>query len=230
VTDRPYRGDAAADDIVRAAIAAERGDCLRGPDGAEGRALGAAVGANVRRARAEADVDLDALADRSGVARDLLERLEAGQLVPTLRTVWALATALDVPFARLLVQQQGAVFFRVQRAHEGRRMISATGELRSRLLSPPGLVPELYELVFRPGASEDAEAHASGTVEHLVVLRGSLILHADDAMARLETGDAVFFQADRPHTYHNPTATETVVHCVMAYASSVASRPDGGRP
>jgi quercetin dioxygenase-like cupin family protein len=74
-----------------------------------------------------------------------------------------------------------------------------------------------------------AEAHAPGTVEHLVVLRGSLILHADDAMARLDAGDAVFFQADRPHTYHNPTAAETVVHCVMAYASA-ASRPDGGRP
>lgn len=230
MTDRPNRGDAASDDPVRAAIAAERSDCLRGPDGAEGRALGAAVGANVRRERREADLDVDALADRSGVARDLIELLEAGRATPTLRVVWALATALGVPFARLLVQQQGAVFFRVQRAGEGRTVISGTGDLRSRLLSPPGLAPELYELAFGPGAVETAEPHAPGTVEHLVVLRGALIVHADDAMARLDAGDAVFFQADRPHTYHNPTATETVVHCVMAYASPVASRPDGGRP
>lgn len=230
MTDRRQRGDAAPDDPVHAAIAAERSDCLRGPFGADGRALGAAVGANVRRERLEADLDVDALAGRSGVARDLIELLEAGRAIPTLRVVWALATALGVPFARLLVQQQGAVFFRVQRAGEGRSMVSGTGDLRSRLLSPPGLVPELYELAFRPGAVETAEPHAPGTVEHLVVLRGALILHADDAMARLGAGDAVFFQADRPHTYHNPTATETVVHCVMAYASSVASRPDGGRP
>jgi transcriptional regulator with XRE-family HTH domain len=230
VTDRFDRGDAAPDDPVRAAVAAERSDCLRGPDGAEGRALGAAVGANVRHERLEADLDLDGLAARSGVSREHLELLEAGRATPTLRVVWAIATALGIPFARLLMQQHGAVFFRVQRAGEGRTMVSGTGELRSRLLSPPGLVPELYELTFGPGAVEMAEPHAPGTVEHLVVGGGALIVHADDAMARLGTGDALFFQADRPHTYHNPTATETVVHCVMAYASSFASRPDGGRP
>ncbi|MCW5890747.1 MAG: helix-turn-helix domain-containing protein [bacterium] len=230
MTDRSHRGDATPDDVVRAAIVAERRDALRGPDGPEGRALGAAIGTNVRRERERIGLALDALAARSGVAPDILARLEDGRAVPSLRVVWSLATALGVPFAHLLVQQEGAVFFRVQRAREGRTVISGTGDLRSRLLSPPGLVPELYELAFRPGAVEAAEPHAPGTVEHLVVLRGGLILHADDAMARLEAGDAVFFQADRPHTYHNPTAAETVVHCVMAYASHAARRPDGGRP
>lgn len=205
------------DDALSDVMADERRDCLRGPDSPEGRALGAAVGANVRRARAAADLSLEELEARSSIPAELLALLEGGQAVPSLRALWGLATALGVPFAALLLQREGAVGFRVLRGGEGRTILSAGGELRSRLLSPPGVAPEVYELTLGPGCVEEAAAHAPGTVEHLTVLRGCLEVHAGDDRARLEVGDSLFFQADRAHGYRNAAPGETVAQLVMGY-------------
>src|SRR5262245_41243389 len=105
------------DDAVREAMAAERGDSLQGPDGPEGRLLGALVGANVARERARRSFDLETLAERSAIRADLLALLEGGRAVPSLRAIWALATALEVPFGALLAHGDAPVTtFRVQRA------------------------------------------------------------------------------------------------------------------
>lgn len=209
------------DEAVRTAIQTERADCLRGPDSPDGRAMAALVGGNVAFQRARRGIDLDTLSARSALPADLLALLEAGQAVPSLRAVWALATALAVPFGALLAQTHGTEsVFRVQRADRGRRLASAGGGFRSRALSPSGdpRAPEVYELTLAPGCFEVAAAHARDTFEHLVVVRGTLVVRAGDAEAVLGAGDALYFRADGPHSYANPTAEETVVHLVMAYA------------
>jgi transcriptional regulator with XRE-family HTH domain len=217
------------DDILDEVMADERRDCLRGPDSPEGRALGAAVGANVRRARAMADIGLEELESRSGIPCELLAMLEGGQAVPSLRALWGLATALGVPFAALLLQREGAVAFRVLRVGQGRMILSAGGELRSRLLSPPGVAPEVYELTLGPGCVEEAAPHAPGTVEHLTVLRGCLEVYAGDESARLEVGAALVFQADRPHGYRNGAPGETVAQLVMGYGPPAGGTRGSGQ-
>ena len=55
---------------------------------------------------------------------DLVEALERGRAVPSLRAVWHLATGLEVPFGSLLAHTMltaaGDPDFRVQRAARGR--------------------------------------------------------------------------------------------------------------
>jgi XRE family transcriptional regulator, regulator of sulfur utilization len=221
MTERPDMGLPSLDDALHDAVTLERGDCLRGPDSPEGRELGAAVGANVARVRARTGLGLAALAERSGITEDLLALLEAGQAVPSLRAVWALASALAVPFGALLAPTgAGAANFFVQHTGRGRVITSSSGHFRSRALSPAGHTdaPEVYELTLTPGCLEEAAAHAPDTFEHIVVVRGTMIVRVWDAMTRLGPGDAVFFRADQPHSYENPTAEDTVAHLVMSYA------------
>jgi quercetin dioxygenase-like cupin family protein len=141
--------------------------------------------------------------------------------VPSLRAIWALATALEIPFGALLARTGAmASTFRVQRAAHGRVTASAGNRFRSRALSPVGdrRAPEVYELTPAPGWHEEAAPHARLTLEHLTVARGVLVVSAGNEVARLAPGDSLFFRADQRHSYENPTAEETVAHLVMTYA------------
>jgi mannose-6-phosphate isomerase-like protein (cupin superfamily) len=79
--------------------------------------------------------------------------------------------------------------------------------------------PEVYELTLAPGCFEAAEAHARDTFEHISVIRGELVVVSGDSRAHLKAGDAIFFRADLPHSYENPTREPTVAHLVMSYAA-----------
>ncbi len=57
---------------------------------------------------------------------------------------------------------------------------------------------EFYELRLAPLHREDAEAHAPGTRENLVVAKGSVeIVAGSDRPVPLNEGDATLFDADR---------------------------------
>lgn len=222
MADRPPRSlDQGLSDEARS----ERLDALLGPDSPEGRELARAVGANVSRVRQLRKLDLAALAVRSGVSLERLSAFEAGQAVPTLRAIWHLATALEVPFGELLRDTLFSASitgdFRVQRADRGRVLRSASDGFRSRVLYLEGddRSPEVYELTLAPGCREQAEPHAADTYEHIVVVRGSLVVRAGEDEARLDAGDTIFFRADRPHAYENRGAEPAVAHLVMSYGS-----------
>lgn len=214
------------EDAVLAEVRAERVDNLRGPDSAEGRELGRAVGANVARLRRERGLELRALARRAGIREDLLEALEDGRAVPSLRAIWHLATGLEVPFGALLAETvlgaAGDPDFRVQRADRGRVISSASGQFRSRVLFLEGdpRAPEVYELTLAPGCSEEAEPHAGETFEHIAVIEGEIVVRSGAKEARLGPGDAILFRADLPHRYENPGAGPARAHLVMSYARS----------
>ena len=211
-------------DALAEEVKAERLDALSGPDSAEGRALGAAVGANLARHRKERGIRLERLAERCGIRVSLLRALEGGQAVPSLRAIWHLATALEVPFGALLADtvlwRASDPDFRVQRAGRGHVISSADGRFRSRPLFLEGdpRAPEVYELTLAPGCLEEASAHAPRTFEHLTVVRGRLVVHSGDSTVELGAGDALFFRADLRHSYENPGTADTVAHLVMSYA------------
>src|SRR5262245_11197640 len=90
------------DDALRDTMAVERADCLLGPESPEGRELARMVGGNVAAQRQQRGLDRVAVAARVGLTDEQLGLIETGKAVPTLRGVWALATALRVPFGALL--------------------------------------------------------------------------------------------------------------------------------
>jgi len=213
-------------DAVADQVKAERLDSLSGPDSPKGRALGAAVGANVARYRTDRSLPLDALAERSGIRSPLLRALENGQAVPSLRAIWHLATALEVPFGALLantmLSRAGDPDCRVQRSGRGHVISSADGRFRSRPLFFEGdpRTPEVYELTLVPGCLEEATPHAPRTFEHVTVVRGRLIVRSGAASTELGPGDALFFRADLPHSYENPGREDTIAQLVMTYGST----------
>jgi quercetin dioxygenase-like cupin family protein len=51
------------------------------------------------------------------------------------------------------------------------------------------------------GAARHAESHHAGVVEHLVVVKGRMLVGPASGPVELDTGDLVTFAADVPHVY-----------------------------
>ena len=65
-----------------------------------------AFGENVRAARSKVGLSQAELAERTGIAREDISRIENGQSNPTLRTMSRLASVLDGDVARMLQASQ----------------------------------------------------------------------------------------------------------------------------
>jgi transcriptional regulator with XRE-family HTH domain len=180
--------------------------------------LGIVVGQNIHRLRSRRNLSLEGLAKLSGVSRAMLNQIELGRSVPTINVVWKIARAFDVPFSTMIATHETAKM-RVLRASESKILTSSSGEFSSRALFPfdGERRTEFYELRLKPQGVDEAEPHAVGTVENLVVAKGAVEIEIGGQTQRLGPGDAILFQADQPHTYRNPLRQESVAYLVMTY-------------
>jgi transcriptional regulator with XRE-family HTH domain len=186
--------------------------------------LAVVVGANLHRLREQRGLSLEALAKLSGVSRAMLGQIELGRSAPTIKLLWRIASAFDLPVSAFLARKQEA---EATLLSPGRSKLlkSQDGKFSSRALFPfngPRSV-EFYELTLEPQCVEYADAHAPGTTENLVVARGEAEVVVGAAHTHvLKVGDAIYFKADLPHTYRNPGAEVAVLYLVMSYAERVA--------
>lgn len=196
-----------------------------GPQAAEevSSELPVILGRNLRRLRTRQGHSLERLAKLSGVSRAMLSQIETGKSQPTLNLLWKIATALGIPFASLLDSQKvrGTEILRLE---DAKVLGSSDGKFTSRALFPfdAERKVEFYELRLAPNHHEHAEAHAPGTVENIVVVRGAVeIKPGRETAIALNEGDAILFEADVPHSYRNLGDHEAVLYLVMTYVETV---------
>jgi transcriptional regulator with XRE-family HTH domain len=185
--------------------------------------LSITVGRNLRRIRTRQGFSLERLAKVSGVSRAMLGQIETGKSTPTIALLWKVATALGVPFATLISAQGESGTVVLRKSHE-KLLSSSCGRFTSRALFPfdGERNVEFYELRIASFHLEEAEAHAGGTRENIIVNRGSVeITVGTDRPILLREGDAIVFDADVAHSYRNVETTEAVLYLVMTYVERV---------
>ena len=136
--------------------------------------------------------------------------------------LWKIANGLGVTFSALITAQQRSGPL-VLRSASARLLTSSDHKFSSRALFPlnePRRV-EFYELRLSAGGVEQAEAHAAGTVENLVVAEGAVEIEVGGNRHALDAGDAIMFEADSPHVYRNRGRGDSVMYLVMTYADTV---------
>jgi DNA-binding XRE family transcriptional regulator len=150
---------------------------------------------------------LSALAEQAGVAKSTVSLIERGQGNPSIDTVWALASALGVPFTSLFHDEPPADDVSVVREDDGSVIAVESAGLeeglvvRHMLTRTGGALIEIYTLVLDEGAVRHAEAHVAGLFEHITVAAGKVEISSDSFKEVLGQGDLISFRADRPHTY-----------------------------
>ncbi|HXP37014.1 MAG TPA: helix-turn-helix domain-containing protein [Solirubrobacteraceae bacterium] len=165
------------------------------------------IARNLRRWRTTREMTLSALAEQAGVAKSTVSLIERGQGNPSIDTVWALASALGVPFTSLFHDEPPADDVSVVREDDGSVIAVESAGLeeglvvRHMLTRTGGALIEIYTLVLDEGAVRHAEAHVAGLFEHITIAAGKLEISSDSFKETLGQGDLISFRADRPHTY-----------------------------
>lgn len=177
---------------------------------------------NLKTIRHIKGFSLDKLAARCGVSRAMLSQIEQGKSAPTISVLWKIASGLNVPFSDL-IKEKNAGGLHILKYENSKVLYSTTKVFTSRALFPfsGNRTSEFYELTLKPGGIEIAEAHQNGTTENIVVVQGVLRLRIGEKVVELQQRDSVFFRADVPHEYSNPSDTEAIMYLVMNYADEI---------
>lgn len=173
------------------------------------------VGAQIKRLRQARGMSVSELARQAGISKATLSKLEAGQGNPTMETVNAIALGLRLPLGDLIlpmipsepIVRSGTP----QPAHTKQELLHRIGT---------GTLTELWRLRIHPADGRiESPPHAPGTVEHILVERGPMLIGQVADPTRLDTGDFIIFAADVPHIYQACTAdVEAVV--IMSYPAT----------
>jgi transcriptional regulator with XRE-family HTH domain len=174
--------------------------------------LTASIAETVRAAREARGLSANALAERSGVSRAMIAKVERAEAQPTAALLGRLSAALGLTLSEL-----------VARAEQSDRRIARAGEqpvwtdpetgYRRRAVSPVSGGPlELVEVELPAGAQVGYPADAYAFIHQQVwMLEGALTIREDDLAHELEAGDCLEFRAPSARTFVARTACRYLV-------------------
>jgi transcriptional regulator with XRE-family HTH domain len=171
--------------------------------------LSASLAATVHAARVTQDLSVNALADRSGVSRAMIAKIERGEAQPTAVLLGRLSGALGMTLSELVARaEEGSGELLRRSADQPVWTDPATG-YRRRAVSPATDGPlELVEVELPPGASVSYPADAYiFKYQQLWILAGRLRFHEGPAVHDLSTGDCLQLGPPTATTFENPGTT-----------------------
>ena len=176
------------------------------------------LGVRVRELRGRRGLTLEALAERSGVSRAMISKLERGEKNPTLVVAAKLAEGLGVTLSQLVGIEERREVVVVPR--QGRMVMRDSETGFERQLLSPSFIGRGVEFVRNsiPEGSTSGEfpPHRKGVAEYVVVERGRLRATLGGEEYLLEEGDAVYFEADVPHRFDNAGEGECSYYLVIS--------------
>ncbi|WP_066716228.1 MULTISPECIES: XRE family transcriptional regulator [Hyphomicrobiales] len=164
------------------------------------------LGARIKGLRQSRGLTLDQLAERSGVSRAMISRVERGESSPTAALLDRLCAGLGVLLSALFREEaQGGPLAR--RSEQPVWTDPDSGYVR-RSVSPAGTGSriEIVEVEMPAGARVLLEAPRGGfrLDQQLWLLEGELSLTVGGSEHRLAAGDCLAMLLDGPIAFHNP--------------------------
>ena len=189
------------------------------PEGARSSESGTinleSLGTRLREERQRLAISLREIARRIDVSPSLISQIERGLAMPSVSTLWLLATELGLTLDALFgssdrtaaavasqkEQNDASVKSLVQRVGNRKRIRLAGGVIWERLTPQPDDEVEFLHVVYQPGAEScpPDSLFRHGGREYAYVLSGRLGLQIGFESYELEAGDSTAFAAQMPH-------------------------------
>jgi transcriptional regulator with XRE-family HTH domain len=165
--------------------------------------LGQVIANHVRARRLDLGLNVGQLAERTGISKGMLSKIENAQTSPSLSTLERLAGALDMPVTALfrgLAEERDAIFVKAGSGPEIVRKGTRAGhtyELLGSLRGPYKRVEPL--LVKLDNETEVFPLFQHSGIEILYMLSGVMEYGFGRQRYKMGRGDTLQFEADIPH-------------------------------
>lgn len=175
------------------------------------------IGEKLKRIRANRGLALDDVAALTDVSKPMLGQIERGQSIPTVTTLWKIATGLKVPLSAFLEQQETEYSVTDIDANK------AISENDGKMIAYPLLTyepirnMEVFYIEFEPTCQHKFDSHNEGVEEYVFIISGCLNMILDGKKIVLNEKQAIRFRADIPHEYNNPYKIKCTVQNIIFY-------------
>jgi len=166
------------------------------------------VGGRIRSLRRERALTIEQLAVAAGLTKGFISQLERDRTAPSLSSIGRICDALGVRLGTIFDSEPAPALIR---KHE-RPAVDILFPTQNHLLSSRGerrLQAIESEVAPRAGAGDELSS-LPGEVEFVYVLTGTLELTVSGETHVLHEGDALTYQLSKPHTWRNPSDSETL--------------------
>ena len=178
--------------------------------------LNRAVAENIKRIRKSKKMSMERTAEEAGVSRSMLGQIERGEANPSVAILGKIAAALKVP-AEILLENDEFECLQVSRDVEKKPVRMDGGNVVLRPIFPydDTTRQESFYLDLYIMGRYEPETAVPGCVCHVMLISGTVTVHAEDQEFILMERDALRFAADQP--YLMTPATNTTARLVLTY-------------
>ena len=161
------------------------------------------VGRRLRELRAERDLSIRALAEKSGLAINTLSLIENNKTSPSVSTLQQLAVALEVSITAFF--ETGAPRHSVAHVKANQRTSAnfAHGTLEDLGAGLSRRAVEPFIVTLEPNAGSGPNPIVHTGYEFVYCLNGRIMYTIEEHSFMLEPGDSLVFESHLPHRWHN---------------------------
>ena len=176
------------------------------------------IGSSLKRIRSMRKLSLDEVSDLTGVSKPMLGQIERGVSVPTVTTLWKIASGLKTPFSSFLAEPQNT--YNLADKESGSAVEEENGSMRAYALFPydPVRSAEVFFIEFDPGCRHESERHNEGVEEYILIVSGKLTMELNGETINVSEGQSLRFRADIPHCYLNCTREICSIYNILFYS------------
>ena len=169
------------------------------PDSTEG----VNVGRRLRKLRAEHDLSIRALAEKSGLAINTLSLIENAKTSPSVSTLQQIAAALDVPITVFFETDTPKTHVVYTKAGSRPSANFAHGTLADLGAGMADSVVQPFVITLEPNRGSGANPIVHTGHEFVYCLEGRITYTIEDRTYLLEPGDSLLFESHLPHRWQN---------------------------
>jgi transcriptional regulator with XRE-family HTH domain len=184
------------------------------------------VARRLRELRAERDMSLRVLAERSGLNVNTLSMIENSKTSPSVGTLQQIAAALGVPIVAFFENGAPNAVRSIVHSKAGRRPRAsfAHGTLEDLGTGMTHRAVEPFIVTLEPYVGSGSHPIVHTGFEFVFCLQGEIAYQIEEQTYALEAGDSLLFESHLPHQWHNPTGQQAQAILVL-YPTDARDRP-----